>query len=117
MFIKRDSNGNISAVSATQESGFDEVVDAENPELRAFLNSIDGKASESSGEIKRLRASDAELARVLEDIINLLTDKGVIQFTELPEAAQQKLLQRKSLRRHIRHLDLVADDDSEQLLP
>ena len=117
MFIKRDSNGNITAVSATQEPGFDEAVGAENLELQAFLNSIDGQPSDTSGEVKRLRDSDAELARVLEDIINLLTDKGVIQFTELPEAAQQKLLQRKSLRRHIRHLDLVADDDSEQLLP
>ena len=117
MFVKRDSNGNISAVSATQEPGFDEVAEAESPELQAFLKSINGRSSESSDEVERLRASDAELARVLEDIINLLTDKGVIQFTELPEAAQQKLLQRKSLRRHIRHLDLVADDDSEQLLP
>lgn len=117
MFVKRDTQGRIVAVSTAEEAGFDERLEPDDDELQDFLDRIDEGPDEVGDQVQQLRASDVELARVLEDIINLLTDKGVIQFTELPEAAQEKLLQRKSLRRHIRHLDLLADDDSEQLLP
>lgn len=117
MYVKRDAEGRITAVSAAAGAGFDEQVDPHDDELQEFLDQITEESGEVSDQVQQLRASDVELARVLEDIINLLTDKGIIQFTELPEAAQEKLLQRKRLRRHVRRLDLVDDDDSEQLLP
>ncbi len=118
MYVKRDENDRIVAVSADQQPGFDEWTDPDGAELRAFFNQLNDESVESSKEAQRLRSSDVELARVVEDIINLLTDKGVIQFTELPEAAQEKLLQRKRLRRvMMQHLDLVADDDTDQLMP
>lgn len=117
MYVKRDSNDRIVAVSAEPEPGFDEHIEPSDGELQSFLDQIRGEPAEASDQIQQLRSSDVELARVVEDIINLLTDKGLIQFTELPDAAQQKLLQRKILRRDIRHLDLVADDDSDQVVP
>ncbi|MFP4209001.1 MAG: tryptophan synthase subunit beta like protein [Wenzhouxiangella sp.] len=116
MYVKRDENGQIVAISAVAETGFEEQLDSADPQLTLFVDSIQQQSVQATEEVRQLRSSDVELARVVEDIINLLTDKGVIQFTELPEAAQQKLLQRKSLRRHIQHLDLVADDDNEQLM-
>jgi|GEM_PF-6492910 len=42
-----------------------------------------------------LSESDAAIARVLEDLIDTLIGRGVIQFTDLPEAAQGKLLWRR----------------------
>lgn len=45
-----------------------------------------------------LETSDSEMMRVLEDLVNLLTEKRIIQFTELPMAAQKKLLSRKWVR-------------------
>lgn len=117
MYVKRDDEGQIVAVSANPEPGFDEQLDPESSELKSFFELTSDVSSKSGDQIRQLRTSDVELARVVEDIINLLTDKGLIQFTELPEAAQQKLLQRKILRRDIRHLDLVADDDSDQMVP
>lgn len=117
MYVKRNTAGNIIAISAEPADGYEEVKDPESPELISFLDQLDEGVAEARGEVERLRASDAELARVLEDIISLLTDKGVIQFTELPRAAQEKLLQRKSLRQNIARLDLLADDDNESMLP
>lgn len=115
MYVKRDTKGRIMAVSTEAGAGFDEQVDPNDEGLRTFLDQINDESAEVSDQVQQLRESDAELTRVLEDIINLLTDKGVIQFTDLPEAAQEKLLQRKSLRKHIRRLDLIADDDNEDL--
>ena len=40
-----------------------------------------------------LSSSDAGLARVTEDLIELLIARGVIRFTDLPLAAQNKLLE------------------------
>ncbi|WP_203594597.1 tryptophan synthase subunit beta like protein [Wenzhouxiangella limi] len=94
----------------------DEQIGEDDPDLQEFIGSLSTKSKANEDEVEKLRSSDVELARVVEDIINLLTDKGVIQFTDLPEAAQQKLLQRRILRQHIQRLDLV-DEDQDQLMP
>jgi hypothetical protein len=56
-----------------------------------------------------LSESDTAIARVLEDLIDILITRGVIQFTDLPEAAQGKLLSRRQTRAMLK--------DSLQLLP
>ena len=119
MYIKRDSHGNITAVSISPESGFDEEISADSPALRAFLKQQTERGAPESGvavdKSQLLQSSDAELARVLEDIIDLLTAKGIFQFTELPAEAQKKLLSRKHLRQRIRKLDLLGDDNDDML--
>ena len=117
MYVKRDSGGRIVAVSAVPEAGFDEKLQADDAGLQDFLQGAAWDQAGTSEPAQQLRSSDVELVRVLEDIIDLLTDKGIIQFTELPEAARQKLLQRKSLRQHVRHLDLVDDDENDDMMP
>jgi hypothetical protein len=39
---------------------------------------------------------------VLEDVIDVLITRGVIQFTDLPEAAQSKLLERRETRANLK---------------
>lgn len=56
-----------------------------------------------------LSQTDLALARVLEDLIDTLIAKGLIQFTDLPAAAQSKLLNRRETR--------AALSDPLQLLP
>lgn len=66
-----------------------------------------------SGEGRQaLAESDAGLARVMEDLIDVLITRGVIHFTDLPEAAQSKLLQRRQKRSTLsRRLSLLEDGD------
>lgn len=118
MYVKRDSQGRVSAVSVYAAEGFDEQLDSHDSELREFMlsHSETDAVPPADKKEKSLQASDAELARVLEDIIELLIAKGVIQFTELPQAAQEKLLARRDLRQRIRKLDLIGDDE-ENMLP
>lgn len=118
MYVKRDSGGRIVAVSARPEPGFEvEQLEPDDAGLEAFLVANIDHEADVSEKAERLRSSDVELIRVLEDIIDLLTDKGIVQFTELPDAARQKLLKRKSLRRHIRHQDLLDDDENDGMMP
>ena len=103
-FIKRDESGKIDAVSINESVDFAEFVDAESAELEVFFENARPSADS-------LRESDSDLVRVLEDLIEMLTAKGVIMFTELPESAQQKILFRKRLRKdRTNALELLGDE-------
>lgn len=103
MYIKRDDDGRIEIVSREETPECREYLAADSPEVLAFLM----EAEASPGAV-RFKASDLAFVRVLEDVIELLMDKGVISFMELPEAAQQKVMERQTLRRRLNGLDLVS---------
>lgn len=64
-------------------------------------------------EHQALAASDAGLARVTEDLIDILITRGVIQFTDFPPAAQAKLLERRQTRATLSNrLKLLDDGDA-----
>jgi len=62
-----------------------------------------------------LSQTDIGLARVLEDLIDVLITRGVIQFTDLPEAAQAKLLERRQTRATLTHRLAPPPDDSDSV--
>ncbi len=64
--------------------------------------------------IQALNATDAELARVTEDLIGVLVKKGVIIFTDLPDAVQRKLLDREALRTKLQGgaVSFLSDDET-----
>jgi len=68
----------------------------------------------SAAEGRPLAETDIGLVRVLEDLIDVLMRKGVLQFTDLPEAAQLKLLQRQTARAGLQDpLRLLAPEGEE----
>lgn len=92
-YVERDTAGRIVALHAQANSRASEALPADDPAVLQFMGAGANPALHA-----RLSGSDPDLARVLEDVIDLLIDKGLIQFTELPPAAQRKLLTRRSLR-------------------
>jgi len=95
IYVLRDAAGQVTGLTANAESPGAETASVGDPEVQQFLEGL-----------------DLELVRVLEDVIDLLVERGVFRFTDLPEAAQEKLLFRKSVRRHWRTVDdpLSGDD-------
>lgn len=73
------------------------------------------KEVKSSAALGKLAESDHALVRVVEDLVDTLIGKDLLRFTDLPEAAQAKLLERRSLRRSVNALNLLQDDDQEVL--
>ncbi len=102
-YIKRDAQGAVLAVSLTQETEEWIEVPVDFPALVSFNKSLSDAESPFA-------SSDLAMARVLEDLIDLLVDKSVIRFTDLPDAAQKKLTQRRSVRASMLKLNLL---DSE----
>lgn len=125
MFVKRNSDNEIIAISLTQNKEFHEILSDNAEELFEFLkrspqiaqNEAIMKTLETLERAKEsLAKSDEEFIRVLEDVIDLLTEKGFIQFTELPNKAQEKLLTRQSIRAKTNKLNLVGESSDDDLL-
>jgi hypothetical protein len=108
-FVKRDANHKIVAVYHHGNHEGIEEVPARDPELAAFLY----ETLIEFAVQKEWLQSDLSLSRVLEDLIEVLMDKGVILFTDLPPKAQEKLRARRGLRREFALIDsLFGDPDT-----
>jgi hypothetical protein len=99
-YVKRDEQGRINAVSLQPGAGMTELPSS-SPELLAFMHKMGVEES-------TLQQSDMRLVRVLEDLIDLLIDRDVIRFTDLPLPAQEKLMERRSIRQSLGALNLLG---------
>lgn len=108
MYIKRNESGEVVQVSREATAECDEFVPPSSPELQSFVAGDDA-------ENLALSKSDLAFVRVLEDVIDILMDKGVISYTDLPEPAQQKLLERQSLRRRRNSVGLMSEEDNDTI--
>lgn len=92
-FARRNADGQIESLHRHREPGSEFLPD-DHAEVQAFV----GNAPASKGDFERL---DADFVRVIEDVIDTLIVKNIINITELPEQAQAKLFARKSFRERI----------------
>lgn len=106
-YVLKSKEGLICAVSTEEQTGWTWMAHTE-PEYIQFLEQrLPGHDP--------FRESDIQLARVLEDLINVLIDRDVIRFTDLPEAARKRLLERQSMRQN-RQGGYILDESSEKLI-
>ena len=112
-YVVRDKNGCVISVIATPGSAEDGRLKASDDEIEDLME--DDSATKELQEV--LVASDLSFVRVLEDLISVLLDKEILMLTDLPEAAQEKILERKHIRRKISDLSrLVADEEEDQAM-
>ena len=111
-YIQRNSEGGISAISAEKTVSIPEWIEPDAPELTTYLSCLAGNVPEVAGA---LAESDHALVRVVDDLVNVLIEKNLMRFTDLPEAAQQKLMARQSLRQSLNSLKLLGDEDQTVL--
>jgi len=103
-YIQRSASGRIEAVFEQPQDGATEEVTGENPEVMAFL---------FGEEQTRWVQSDLAMARVLEDLINVLLEKHVILFSDLPHAAQEKLISRRGFRKELDYLASLIPESED----
>lgn len=105
MYVKRNETGQIVQAAREPTAECREFVPPCAPDLQAFM------AEDEEFEGVDLSKTDLGFIRVLEDLLDVLMDKGVISFTDLPEPAQQKVMERQSLRQRLNSVDLMQDED------
>ena len=95
-YVRRDDESRILAVSTEPMPGASAEPTLDRQALREFLERGGDASARSS--LMYLEESDLEVVRVLDDLIDVLVQKGVIRFTDLPLLAQRKLVTRRQAR-------------------
>ena len=103
-YIRRDAQGRIEALQRHATAEAAEFLPDAHPDVQAFV----GRAAPVD-DFDRL---DADFVRVIEDVIDTLIVKNVINITDLPAGAQAKLFARKSFRERITRNSLRLFGDS-----
>jgi hypothetical protein len=108
-YVIRDASGKIVQIFEQPVDGKAEQISADSADYKRYL---DEHAALTAEELRRqLAASDVGMARLVEDLIDVLIAKGVIKFTDLPPAAGSKYLERQGARERLHaYKNLIVDE-------
>lgn len=108
-YITRNNKGEIAEIHNSPDNEEASWIDPSNPEILGFIKRIE--TTEKARQA--LTGTDYEMMRVVEDLIDMLMERQIFLFTELPEPVQAKLNARKQLRKDMSSLDnLINEDDA-----
>ena len=105
-YVFKNADGKIAAIYDKKEDINAVWLDENSPEVINFKK----RTTQTENE---LAASDMELIRVLEDIVDLLIKKQVFVFTELPVFAQSKLSKRQKMRTDMMSLTSLIEKNDD----
>ena len=111
-YVMRNADGKIIAVLSEHVEGA-EMVGSNDTGLQNFLHSD----SPEQRAQRELMESDFGLIRVIEDLIDVLIERGAIMFTDFPEPVQRKLLERRGMRKEFSYMDDLFNDEGDNFLP
>lgn len=104
-YVVRDPKGSVISLHCEPVDGA-ELLPSNHPDVQAFMGLQGGRA---------FAEMDANLVRVLEDLIDALLRRNVLRITDLPLEAQVKLFERKHFRENMQGnaLNLFAEESPE----
>lgn len=111
VYVRRSADGQLVQAAHEPFAGMTEKLAIDSVELQQWLAQDAQRAQRA--QLEGLQNSDLEMVRVLEDLIGVLIDRGVIRFTDLPEAAQRKLQNRAQTRAQLGSLSQLLDDEED----
>jgi hypothetical protein len=85
-----------------------------HPEIISFLTASQEQQNSSKAK-ETLSESDQDFARATEDLINLLIEKNIILFTDLPPEVQAKMAGREKLRSNLQNSPYSFLDNSDSI--
>jgi hypothetical protein len=106
-YVLKNTQGTITASAMENLGAGWEFIENDSKEYIEFLEL-------SLVNSSPFRESDIQLARVLEDLISILIDRGMVRFTDFPPEAQKRLNYRQSMRKKNR-LSGIVDESSDFL--
>ena len=90
-YVQRSAEGLIDSLHRSGDPATEFLPDS-HPEVQAFVG---------GGVQPEFNQLDADFVRVIEDVIDTLIERHVINITDLPDQAQAKLFARKSFRERV----------------
>lgn len=109
-YVIRDANGKIVQVFEQAVTGAAEQIAPDSTEIKQFREDHTDNTVEALR--RQLAETDLGMARLVEDLIDVLIGKSVIKFTDLPAAAGAKYLERLSTRERMHAVkSIIVDAD------
>ena len=105
-YVSRDENRKIIGISKTPRLGMDEFLPDGNPELMQAL-----KAARPQIIRKKLENNKKKLGCLAEDLMYILMEKNILNFTDLPYSTQQLFYEQRQLQEE---LDQLEKGNSEE---
>ena len=110
-YVSRNASGLITGVFLNSQPNATEYIASDHPDVLVFFGGTSPESIDEAG-LSKLTLSDITFIRVLEDVIDMLIEKKLLAFTDLPEKAREKILSRKDVRGRIAGSnDLVVPED------
>jgi len=110
-YVQRNQQGRLIRVDAAPFAQSTETLAPDHHEIQGWYANDRVESS-----LTQLKQSDLDMIRVLDDLIQVLTSKGVITVTDLPAAAQAKLTDRSLAREALGGLTQLINDDEPGLI-
>lgn len=110
-YVQRDEQGRLMRVEAAAFAEASETLPPDNVDVLEWFSNETALRS-----LQQLKQSDLDMIRVLDDLIQLLVTKGVIRVTDLPDAAQAKLIDRSQAREALGGLSQLINEDEPPLI-
>ncbi|UVE18756.1 tryptophan synthase subunit beta [Pseudomonas sp. LS44] len=111
LYVQRDAQGQLLRVEAASFEGMTGTLPADDQDVQAWFAN-----QQLESGLLQLKQSDLDMIRVLDDLISLLMSKGVIRITDLPPAAQAKLMTRNQAREALGGLSRLINEDETGLI-
>lgn len=106
-YVSRGEDGSINGIGDRPAPHAKEFLPNDNPEVIRYL-----RGASPDAMMNRLSATDTEMARITEDLIDVLIQRNILNFTDFPVEAQRKLMARQKLRKSLSALsNLVTDEE------
>lgn len=116
-YVLRTPDGQIDSLHRDAHPGA-QWLPPDHPELQRFLAAPDAHADGAAPDDAEagFASLDAGLIRVVEDLVDVLVARNVINITDLPSEAQHKLFARKNFRERFQRNALQLFEAPEHLL-
>jgi hypothetical protein len=106
-FVRRDANGAIVEALDEPTEEVIEFLEADDHELQRFAS----RHGDEAQIREQLSVTDADMIRVVEDLIEVLITKSVISAADLPGVVNAKLARRRELRKTMSSLSRLISED------
>lgn len=108
LYIERNEHGEIDNIEFSPGPNREEV-SLHDPKFQKYIED-----APNSDEIivRVLNRLDLDMVRVIEDVIDIMIDRNLILFTDLPDPVQNKILFKKSIR-NLSNKDKTVLDEEE----
>ncbi|WP_019557818.1 hypothetical protein [Thiomicrorhabdus arctica] len=107
IYIERNALGEIDNIEFTPAKNREEI-SLHDPQLTEFIKKSADSEAIMQSVLDRL---DLDMVRVIEDLIDIMIERDLIRFTDLPQPVQNKLLFKRKIRNMGNEISIIDDNE------